>query len=274
VELSGASLLKAQRRLRAAGLTRAHLTRMPAMTLLRGVIPPRGLARIVVNFPDPWPKVGHEEYRLLRDEFFELAASRLRSGGEIWITTDHDEYFEFALAHAERTRAFEPVEAEPPAAALRTKYALKWQELGLGVHHARLRVREHPDVPGLVVEQPAPNEHQGEPDTVPHAIVTLPADFDLTDFEKTVTRTDAHTVVLLDAYRHTRRDQWALLAHVEEQDLTQEALVSVTRREDGSCLVRLERFGGPIVTAGLKSAVGAVTDLLEGRGASVTLRSY
>ncbi|WP_027482201.1 tRNA (guanine(46)-N(7))-methyltransferase TrmB [Deinococcus pimensis] len=266
VELSGVSLLKAQRRLRAAGLGNAHLTKMPAMTLLRGVVAPRSLSRIVVNFPDPWPKAGHEEHRLLREEFFELAASRLREGGEVWITTDHEEYFGFALEHAARTQAFEALEASPPAAALRTKYALKWQELGLMVNHARLRVTRHPNVSGLDV--------QNEGENVPHAIVTLPPDFHLGDFEKTVARTPAFTVVLLDAFRHATRDQWALLAHVEERDLTQEALVSVTRREDGSSLVRLERFGGPIVTPGLKGAVEAVTTLLEGRGATVSHRAY
>ena len=264
VELSGVSVLKAQRRLRSAGLGSAHLTRMPANTLLRGVIPPRSLSRIVVNFPDPWPKAGHEEQRLLRVPFYELAASRLAPNGEIWITTDHEEYFGFALREARESGLFDVHQPPAPESALRTKYALKWQELGLSVHHARLRVTSHPEVPGIHV--------QGEP--MPHAIVTLPAGFALADFEKTVARTERHTVVLLDAYHHARRDQWVVLAHVEEHDLTQEALVSVTHREDGSWLVRLERFGAPIVTAGLKAAVGTVTELLEGRGAVVTHRGY
>lgn len=270
VELSGVSLLKAQRRLRAAGLKNAHLTRMPAETLVRAVVPSGGLARIVVNFPDPWPKAGHEEHRLLRRPFFELAASRLKPGGEVWFTTDHAEYFEFALREAEAGGCFQATFPEAPEAALRTKYALKWRELGLSVHHVRWRATRHPEVPHLPVDQGA--NFQG--DRVPHSILRLPENFTLNDFEKTVARTQEHTVVLLDAYRHTTRNQWALLAHVEEQDLTQEALVSVTTREDGSALVRLERFGGPIVTAGLKAAVGVVTNLLERRGAQVTHRAY
>ncbi|AFZ67883.1 tRNA (guanine(46)-N(7))-methyltransferase TrmB [Deinococcus peraridilitoris] len=267
VELSGVSLLKAQRRLTAAGLNNAHLTRLPASTLVRAVTGPGSLARIIVNFPDPWPKAGHEEHRLLRAPFFTLAASRLRPGGEVWFTTDHEEYFQFALQEAQKSGCFTATFPEPPAAALRTKYALKWRELGLSVHHVRWRAVQSPNVPVLPVE-----DSQG--DHVPHAIVRLPEDFQLSNFRKTVDRTGEHVVVVLDAYRHASRDQWVLLTHVEERDLTQEALVSVTVREDGSALVRLERFGGPIITAGLKAAVGVVTTFLEERGASVTHRSY
>lgn len=266
VELSGVSLLKAQRRLKAARLERAHLTRMPASTLLRAALPPGSLARVVVNFPDPWPKAGHAEHRLLRRPFFELAASRLRPGGEVWFTTDHEEYFEFALDEAAASGHFTAERGEPPEAALRTKYALKWRELGLSPHHARFRSLRQPAVPTFSA--------QTQGDAVPHAIVTLPAPLDLHDFRKTVTHGDGHTVVLLDAYRHASRDEWALLAHVEEEDLTQEALISVRRREDGSALVQLERFGGPIVTPGLRAAVGAATALLEARGAAVRQRSY
>jgi len=268
VELSGVSVLKAERRLKQARLTNAHLTKMPADVLVRGVVPAGELARIIVNFPDPWPKAGHEEHRLLRRPFFELAASRLKPGGEVWFTTDHEEYFEFAQREARESGLFEAYRTPPPPAALRTKYALKWQELGLDAHHVRFRATAHPSLPGIDA-RPA---REGEP--VPHAIVRLPENFQLSDFEKTVNRTRDFTVVLLDAYRHARRDQWALLAHVEEQGLTQEALVSVTRREDGSSLVRLERFGGPIITAGLKGAVETVTTLLEERGANVQHRAY
>ncbi|PYE51156.1 tRNA (guanine-N7)-methyltransferase [Deinococcus yavapaiensis] len=266
VELSGVSLLKAQRRLKASGLSNAHLTKMPAMTLLRSVVPPQSLARIVVNFPDPWPKAGHEEHRLLRRPFFGLAASRLAAGGEVWFTTDHEEYFEFGVREGRESGWFDVELTEPPPATLRTKYALKWKDLGLGAQHAKFKVHSRPVVPGLAVE--------GDSNDLPHAILTLPSTFDLKDFEKTVVRHGSTTVVLLDAYRAARRDEWAILAHVEEEDLTQEALVAILPKEDGRTLVKLDRFGGVIVTSGIKAAVGAVTNLLEARGATVHTRAY
>lgn len=137
VELSGVSLLKAHRRLKSAGITNAILSKMPADVLVRGVIPAGGLDAIIVNFPDPWPKAGHEEHRLLRVPFFQLAASRLKPGGSILFTTDHDEYFEFACHEAQASGVMRVETGEPPPAALETKYALKWRDLGLGVNHAR-----------------------------------------------------------------------------------------------------------------------------------------
>ncbi len=274
VELSGVSLLKARRRLLSAGLAGTHLTKMSAAALLRGVIPPGALSRIVVNFPDPWPKASHLEHRLLRRGFFELAASRLGEGGEVWFTTDHAEYFAFALAQAQASDCFGASFPEAPPAALRTKYALKWRELGLSAHHVRWRVTRHPDVPDLSVTS---GEHSGE--FVPHAVLKLPANFDLAaldlaNFQKTVVQSPAHTVVLQDAYSSPRQGGWVFLAHVEEEALTQEVLIGVTPRADGTALVRLSRFGGPVVTPGVKAAVGAVTGVLEARGATVGSRAY
>lgn len=269
VELSGVSLLKAHRRLKSAGITNAILSKMPADVLVRGVIPAGGLDAIIVNFPDPWPKAGHEEHRLLRVPFFQLAASRLKPGGSILFTTDHDEYFEFACHEAQASGVMRVETGEPPPAALETKYALKWRDLGLGVNHARFTPTRQTEVPhGSTFPYP-----ETESD-VPHAILTLPTDFSPTDFQKYTAQGKGHTVVLLDLYASLRRDGWVALAHVVEGELTQEVLVGITNREDGSTLVRLAKFGGPIITPGVKAAVGAVTDWLKSEGAKVTHLGY
>ncbi|EYB69562.1 tRNA (guanine-N(7)-)-methyltransferase [Deinococcus phoenicis] len=278
VELSGVSLLKAERRLRAAGLANAVLTKLPALPLIREVVPEGALDALVVNFPDPWPKAGHEEHRLLRAPFFRLAASRLKPGGAVLLTTDHDEYFEFACREAEASGVMRTERTGTPPAALETKYALKWRDLGLGANHARFVPTRHPHVPhGTIARYPDPEDSPA----VPHAILTLPPHFDPTAFHKQTarggqTREDAAgwTVVLLDLCRSLKQDGWVMLAHVVEGELTQEVLIGITAREDGRHLVRLSRFGGPIITPGVKAAVGAVTDWLAGQGAQVTHRGY
>ncbi|MFN4251309.1 tRNA (guanine(46)-N(7))-methyltransferase TrmB [Deinococcus sp.] len=278
VELSGVSLLKAHRRLRDAGLENAALTKLPADVLIREVIPHAGLDLIVVNFPDPWPKAGHTDHRLLRAPFFRLAASRLKPGGMILLTTDHDEYFEFACAEARASGVMQVEITDPPAAALETKYALKWRDLGLGAHHARFIPTAHAPVPH---GQTAP--YPEEPTAVPHAVLTLPDTFNPQTFEKRTERNPgsrnaeeggAWTVVLLDLYAGLRRDGWVVLAHVVEGELTQEVLIGITAREDGTHLVRLAKFGGPIITTGVKAAVGVVTRWLEGQGAVVKHHGY
>ncbi|UBV42297.1 tRNA (guanine-N7)-methyltransferase [Deinococcus taeanensis] len=278
VELSGVSLLKAHRRLRDAGLTNAILTKMPADVLVREVVPHGGLDLIIVNFPDPWPKAGHTDHRLLRAPFFRLAASRLKPGGSVLLTTDHDEYFQFACQEAQASGVMHVQTGEPPAAALETKYALKWRDLGLGVNHARFTPTAHPPVPhGLTTPYPE------DPTTVPHAVLTLPDTFNPQAFDKVTERSPGSrnadegagwTVILLDLYQGLRRDGWVALAHVVEGELTQEVLVGITAREDGTHLVRLAKFGGPIITPGVKAAVGTVTRWLETQGAAVKHRGY
>lgn len=273
VELSGVSLLKAHRRLKNAGLDNAVLTKLPADVLLREVVPQAGLDGIIVNFPDPWPKAGHLEHRLLRVPFFQLAASRLKPGGAVLLTTDHDEYFDFACQAARDSGVMVVELTDAPPAALETKYALKWRDLGLSAQHARFTPTAHPDVPHGDI-RPYPED----PDHVPHAILTLPPAFVPAvpgqPFEKRTVRGGGWTVILLDLYASLRRDGWVALAHVVEGELTQEVLIGITGREDGSHLVRLSKFGGPIITPGVKAAVGAVTDWLEEAGGQVTHRGY
>ncbi|WP_407569192.1 tRNA (guanine(46)-N(7))-methyltransferase TrmB [Deinococcus altitudinis] len=273
-EISGSSLQKAQARLLKSGLTNAHLTKLPAMVLLGAVVPAGSLSGIIVNFPDPWPKKDHLDQRLLRAPFFRLAASRLKPGGAVLLTTDHEEYFDFACQEAEESGVTRLERAEPPAAALETKYALKWRELGIAAQHARFVSTADPFALAARLPRPDIQALPQEDADLPHSIVKLPAGFDLSDFAKQAVRGDTYTVVLLDAYRSLRRPEYTVLAHVEEGELTQEVLVGVMQRPDGSTLVRLAKFGGPIITAGVKAAVGAVTDELVRRGAVVTHLGY
>ncbi|WP_424950505.1 tRNA (guanine(46)-N(7))-methyltransferase TrmB [Deinococcus sp.] len=273
-EISGASLQKAQARLKKLGLSNAHLSKLPALVLLDAVIPPARLSAVIVNFPDPWPKKDHLDQRLLRAPFFRLAASRLQPGGAVLFTTDHEDYFEFACREAEESGVMRLERSDPPAAVLETKYALKWKELGIAPQHARFVSTAEPWALAASLPRPDIRALPQEDSALPHAIVTLPESFDLSDFEKVAVRQGGYTVVLLDAYRSLRRPEFAVLAHVEEDELTQEVLVGVTRRQDGSTLVRLAKFGGPVITAGVKAAVQAVTDELVKRGAVITHLGY
>lgn len=271
VELSGVSLLKAGRRLRAAGLENAILTKLNAEVLLREIIPAGSLSHIIVNFPDPWPKADHLEHRLLRVPFFQLAASRLQPDGSILLTTDHAEYFEFACQQATQSGVMSLSFPPAPAAALETKYAQKWRDLGLEVNHVRFTPTRATtaDYSGFL-------PYSEELATMPHAILTLPPTFDPQHFEKFTLQhpKGLWTAVLLDLYSSVRRSGWVVLAHVVEAELTQEVLIGVTVREDGSTLVRLNKFGGPVVTPGVKGAVQAVTEWLRASGATVTHLGY
>jgi tRNA (guanine-N7-)-methyltransferase len=261
VEVSGVSVLKALARYRQMGLENAVVSRVTAEFAVRNVLPLRSLTRVYVNFPDPWPKARHAEARLLRPAFLDVLSSRLVDGGEVWLTTDHPDYYEFALESARTVDLYDLSFPDPPAAALETKYALKWRGQGLSIHHARFRKRSESarDYPPLEVLE------------MPHAVLRG----DLTSvpqIEKRVLRDGDNTVILLESYH--RGDGLVVLARIEESELQQEVLVSARGRHDGEVVVGVETFGGPLITPGVRAAVGAVSEWLEGLGLTVVRRSY
>lgn len=46
-------------------------------------------------FPDPWPKKRHHKKRLFQAPFIEAAHKVLKTGGELFVKTDHDGYSEW-----------------------------------------------------------------------------------------------------------------------------------------------------------------------------------
>jgi tRNA (guanine-N7-)-methyltransferase len=55
--------------------------------------------RLYYFFPDPWPKARHNKKRLFQKPFLDSAHKVLEAQGEIWIKTDHDDYFAWMLEH-------------------------------------------------------------------------------------------------------------------------------------------------------------------------------
>jgi tRNA (guanine-N7-)-methyltransferase len=260
VEISGVSVLKARARLREANVQNAILSRLAAEFVVRNIVPVRALSRVYVNFPDPWPKARHEDARLLQAGFLEMLSTRLVPDGELWLTTDHPGYFEFGLENAAASGLYDATQPDPPPAALETKYALKWRDMSLPIHHARFRKRAESaqSFPPLEVHE------------MPHAVLRGP--LPQANLEKVVVHGKNYTVILLERYLSDSRI--VVLARVEEEKLTQEILIAALRRDDGEVVVGLEPFGSPLITTGVKAAVGAVADWLAGHSLEVVRRVY
>jgi len=50
------------------------------------------ISKLLYFFPDPWPKTRHHKKRLFQAPFIEDAYKLLKSGGKLYIKTDHDGY--------------------------------------------------------------------------------------------------------------------------------------------------------------------------------------
>lgn len=263
VEISAGSVARALKRFRRESISNVQVYHGTAGFALRNLVAPRSLRRVYVNFPDPWPKSKHQENRLLQQSFFRRLSTRLAEGGELLLTTDHEEYWRFAQAEGLASGLFGLKTPPPPDFHLTTKYALKWKAQGRQFYHAVFRKTAEDPTPW----PPLPRY------PMPHALLsgTLP---DLKHFEKTVVRFEGGTAVLLEATRALGPEGgYYFHTHLEEEDLIQDVLLEARPSAHG-LYVGIGRFGAPLSTAGVRAAVEWLVGWLEGQGLQVIQRSY
>jgi len=257
VEVSLASVSRAFRRIRREAAHTARIHRGHARFLVRDVLESRSLHRVIVNFPDPWPRKRHRGNRLLQADFFGLLSDRLESGGQVHLTTDHGEYFEFACEQASETGLYEFREGEPPDGVLDTKYARKWRAESRSIRHAvwtARRAATPPETINLTL-------------SMQHAL--LSGDLDAVGaFEKQVRRFDGGTVIVTEAFRSLDGEGLLFTVVAEEPDLRQELLVKAWPKENG-VYVGLQAFGDPLGTRGAREAVQAVAAWLVEQGLEI-----
>jgi tRNA (guanine-N7-)-methyltransferase len=92
-----------------------------------------------VYFPDPWWKKKHHKRRLFTDEFVDLLARVVRSGGFVHSWSDVADYFELITAQMGKHQLFQP--CEPPQQRdpehdmdYQTSFERKKRKLGLPIY--------------------------------------------------------------------------------------------------------------------------------------------
>ncbi|HWO99624.1 MAG TPA: tRNA (guanosine(46)-N7)-methyltransferase TrmB [Methylococcus sp.] len=79
------------------GLGNVRVYCADAVEVLERCIPDASLERILVLFPDPWPKKRHHKRRLVTPEFACLAAAKLTAEGLLHAATDWEDYAHWML---------------------------------------------------------------------------------------------------------------------------------------------------------------------------------
>lgn len=65
------------------------------------------VTKLFYFFPDPWPKARHHKKRLFQKPFLDAAHKILKTGGQLFVKTDHDGYFEWMLERLAQETRFE-----------------------------------------------------------------------------------------------------------------------------------------------------------------------
>lgn len=83
--------------LKKSGLTNVRLVPEDARDLLEK-LPAKSAARILVPFPDPWPKTRHHKRRLVQPDLLAACHRVLKDDGELWVITDWPSYAYHAIS--------------------------------------------------------------------------------------------------------------------------------------------------------------------------------
>ena len=119
------------------GLTNVRVQDGDAVAFLRDQCADGTFDRIMLLFPDPWPKKRHHKRRILQPEFAALVSSKLREGGVFHAATDWEPYAEHMLEVLEAEPTLENTSdagyAQNVTGRIETKFERRGLRLGHGV---------------------------------------------------------------------------------------------------------------------------------------------
>jgi tRNA (guanine-N7-)-methyltransferase len=84
--------LKTCKRADKAGLDNLRVVRDEARSFMDRCIPSGSLQAVIINCPDPWPKMRHRKRRLVNAEFVGYLAAFMQPGADLYFATDFVDY--------------------------------------------------------------------------------------------------------------------------------------------------------------------------------------
>jgi len=77
--------------------------------IFHNVFEKKSFDKIIINFPDPWPKTRHQKHRFVGPKMIEELLLILKPGGIVEFATDNWPYMEEGLAHFESSGKWENI---------------------------------------------------------------------------------------------------------------------------------------------------------------------
>jgi tRNA (guanine-N7-)-methyltransferase len=120
---------------KAHDLQNLRLLNQDAYQLLTATIPEQSIDKVLLLFPDPWPKTRHNKRRLVQPAFTQLITKVLKTNGIFHCATDWQPYADHMITVLETTPGlvnhFGPEQFSPaPYERTSTKFERRGQKLG------------------------------------------------------------------------------------------------------------------------------------------------
>ena len=120
------------------GLTNLRVICADAVEVLQRQIPDASLDALYLFFPDPWHKKRHHKRRQVQPEWAQLVRRKLKTGGQLHLATDWENYAEHMLMVMNSAEGFKNLSttngyAVKPDYRPETKFERRGMRLGHGV---------------------------------------------------------------------------------------------------------------------------------------------
>ena len=142
LEIKGKRIKTILRKLDLERHSNVRLIRVMVNDRLLQLFPENSIERVYIFHPDPWPKRKHHKHRLIQEQLIEALGRVLCSGGDVMITTDHQDYKEWIVEHFARETDFLSVfpdgfSREPFRGHIETHFEKKLKEKGFPPFYMR-----------------------------------------------------------------------------------------------------------------------------------------
>ena len=137
IEKSQALVKEVSKKLTYNNITNVKLIEGLADFVFYFYIPYNSVKKVIINFPDPYPKKAHINRRLLNKKFFKLIYYKLTKDALIYIATDSDNYRDYVISELKSLNRFYKIERFLLGfydQNYQTKYLRKWLKLNKKIY--------------------------------------------------------------------------------------------------------------------------------------------
>jgi tRNA (guanine-N7-)-methyltransferase len=126
IDLKINRIIRCREKQEKSGLSNLRWCIGDAQDVLEQLFTDQSVQKILMTFPDPWPKKRHFKRRLFQKPFVDLVYSRLKSEGEFIFVTDHEEYYRWCLDILEGETRFQSMNCNTEEFLI-SLFGKKWQ---------------------------------------------------------------------------------------------------------------------------------------------------
>lgn len=254
IELSLASGERIQSRIFSQQLENIRILRDDARFVLPELFADQSISRVVMNFPDPWPKERHRDRRLITPFFIDSLGAVLTLDGIFELSTDQEWYARKAQELFSSNPLFTIREVEiNPHREVSTKYERKWREQYRTIYRFQAVKNRNGQIKRLL-----------ENTIMPHVYLQCEISPAQIKMLKGLTRIQDDQVCKIKEVFSSPEDQAYLLRTVtSDRDYVQNFFILVARHDQGY-IVKIDSGYQPYRTPAVKMAVQEVGRLLLG----------